>query len=144
VFTQTHTDEEGRPVRDDDSTTYTGAIETAESFGRRMHRHAWDRGLEKAQTRVVLGDGAPWIWNIADEHFPGAIQIVDLYHARQHLWELAGRLFSSDEKQRKSWASRLEKKLDAGKVEAVVKNVRAVPAISPAPGRAHRKRSRVL
>jgi len=35
--------------------------------------------------KVILGDGAVWIWNEADRHFPGAIQIIDLYHARQHL-----------------------------------------------------------
>ena len=132
VFTQTGIDDEGRPVRDEDSTTYTGAIEAAEPFGRRMYREACDRGWNRAKTTVVLGDGALWIWNIADEHFPGAIQIVDLYHARQHLWELAARLYPADEKQRKCWASRLEKKLDAGKVETVVNNMRAIPASSTA------------
>jgi hypothetical protein len=131
VFTQTEIDEQGRPRRDEDSTTYTGAIETADVFGRRIYREAWDRGWDRAKTKVILGDGAPWIWNIADEHFPGAIQIVDLYHARQHLWELAGSLFPADEKQRRAWASRLEKKLDAGKVETVVKNIRAVSAPTP-------------
>jgi hypothetical protein len=132
VFTQTGIDHEGRPVRDDASTTYTGAIEAAGPFGRRIYREACDRGWNRAKTKVVLGDGAPWIWNIADEHFPGAIQIVDLYHARQHLWELAARLYPADEKQRKRWASRLEKKLDAGKVETVVKTIRAIPASSTA------------
>lgn len=132
VFTQTEIDDEGRPVRDDASTTYTGAIEAAEPFGRRIYREACDRGWNRAKTKVVLGDGAPWIWNIADEHFSGAIQIVDLYHARQHLWELAARLYPADEKQRKRWASRLEKKLDAGKVETVVKTMRAIPASSTA------------
>ena len=132
VFTQTGTDEEGRPVRDDASTTYTGAIETAEQFGRRVYREAWDRGWDRAQTKVVLGDGALWIWNIADEHFPGAIQIVDLYHARQHLWELAAKVYPADVKQRKTWASRIEKKLDSGKVETVVKNLRALSVPSTA------------
>ena len=132
VFTQTTTDEEGRPVRDSDSTTYTGAIETAEEFGNRIYREAWDRGWDRAKTKVVIGDGAIWIWNIAEEHFPGAIQIVDLYHARQHLWELAAKLFPVDEKKRKAWGSRLEKKLDAGKVESVVKTLRALAAPSPA------------
>lgn len=126
VFTQTGTDKEGRPVRDEDSTTYTGAIETADRFGRRIYREALDRGWDRAKTKVVLGDGALWIWNIADEHFPGAIQIVDLYHARQHLWELAAKLFPSDEKRRKAWASRLEKKLDAGQVESLVKTLRTL------------------
>jgi Uncharacterised protein family (UPF0236) len=125
VFTQTRTDEQGRPVRDEASTSYTGAIETAEQFGRRLYREAWDRGCSGARKKVVLGDGALWIWNIADEHFPGAIQIVDLYHARQHLWELASKLFPADESQRKRWASRLEKKLDAGKIETLIKNLRA-------------------
>jgi hypothetical protein len=132
VFTQTGVDDEGRPVRDEDSTTYTGAIETAEPFGRRIYREACDRGWDRAKTKVVLGDGALWIWNIADEHFAGAIQIVDLYHARQHLWELAAKLYPADEKQRKAWASRLEKKLDAGKVETIVKTLRATSAPSTA------------
>ena len=43
-----------------------------------------------------MGDGAEWIWNLAEQHFPGAVQIVDLYHARQHLWDLARRLYPND------------------------------------------------
>jgi hypothetical protein len=132
VFTQTETDEEGKPVRDEDSTSYTGAIETAGQFGRRLYREAYDRGLNSAGKKVILGDGAVWIWNIADEHFPGAVQIVDLYHARQHLWELASTLFPGDEPGRKKWASHLEKKLDAGNIETFVKNLRDFSAPSAA------------
>ena len=65
---------------------------------------------------MVIGDGALWIWNIADEHFPGAIQIVDLYHARQHLWELSGKLFPSDPQRRQRWVTQLKRKLDTGKI----------------------------
>jgi hypothetical protein len=75
VFTQTTTDKKGRPVRDEASTTYTGAIETADLFGRRLYTEAWERGWSRAQKKVVLGDGAEWIWNIADQHFVGAVQI---------------------------------------------------------------------
>ena len=89
VFTQTDWDQEGYPIRDSDSTTYAGAIETAEEFGKRIYLEAWKRGWSRAQKKVVMGDGAEWIWNLAEQHFPGAVQIVDLYHARQHLWELA-------------------------------------------------------
>jgi len=89
VFTQTRVDGEGPPQRDEGSTTYTAALETAEEFGRRIFTEAQGRGWNRARQRVVIGDGAPWIWNLADEHFPGALQIVDLYHARQHLWALA-------------------------------------------------------
>jgi hypothetical protein len=130
VFTQTALDSEGRPVRDEGSTTYTGAIEGAEEFGRRMYRHAWDRGWSRAKAKIILADGAVWIWNIADREFPGAIQIVDIYHARQHLWELAGKLFAADERQRNRWATKLQKKLDAGKIEPLVNQLRAFPAPS--------------
>jgi hypothetical protein len=92
VFTQTRWDEEGFAVRDPDSTAYTGAIETAEEFGKRTYLEAWNRGWSRAEKKVLMGDGAEWIWNLADQHFPGAIQIVDLYHARQHLWDLARKL----------------------------------------------------
>ena len=91
VFTQTTVDEEGYPVRDEASTTYVGAIESCEEFGRRLFAEAWGRGWARAEKRVVLGDGAEWIWNQADLHFPGAIQIVDLYNARQHLWDLSAK-----------------------------------------------------
>ena len=54
---------------------------------------------------------------------------MDLYHARQHLWELGSRLFPNEEKKRKTWVSRLEKKLDAGKIEILVKNLRMAAAL---------------
>ena len=100
VFTQTKWDEEGYPIRDPDSTTYTGAIETAEEFGKRLYLEAWNRGWSRAEKKVVIGDGAEWIWNLAEQHFPGAIQIVDLFHARQHLWDLARRLYPKDKAER--------------------------------------------
>ena len=129
-FTQTTVDEEGRPVRDAASTTYTGAIETAEQFGRRLYTEAWERGWSRADKKVVLGDGAVWIWNIADREFPGAIQIVDLYHAREHLWDLAGQLFA-DEKEKKRWAARMQTTLEAGKIEQIVRILRSCPAPHP-------------
>jgi hypothetical protein len=78
VFTQATRDKEGIPIRDPDSTTYTGAIESAELFGKRIYVEANQRGWRRAAKKVVLADGAEWIWNLADLHFPGAIQIVDL------------------------------------------------------------------
>jgi hypothetical protein len=124
VFTQTTTDQEGRPVRDEDSTSYVAAIETAEAFGLRLYTEAWRRGWSRAQKKVVIGDGAIWIWNLADQHFPSAIQIVDLYHARQHLWELLPKLFSKDGKESKRWIARCLDRLDHGKIEALVKILR--------------------
>jgi hypothetical protein len=123
VFTQTRTDKEGRPMRDQDSTTYVAAIEGAQEFGLRLYTEAWQRGWSGAGKKVVLGDGAVWIWNLSAQHFPGAIQIVDLYHARQHLWELSAKLFPQDQKARMRWMGRGLQQLDQGKVESLVKTL---------------------
>jgi hypothetical protein len=132
VFTQTTTDDKGRPIRDPASTTYTGAIETAELFGRRLYAEAFERGWDRAKKKVVLADGAEWIWNIANQHFAGAIQIVDIWHARQHLWDLAAKLFPSpDEKQRERWAKKLVRKLNKGRIETVVVELRGFPTRQP-------------
>ena len=124
VFTQTTTDEDGRPVREEESTSYVGAIETAEQFGLRLYTEAWRRGWSRAKKKVVIGDGAVWIWNLAEQHFPGAIQIVDLYHARQHLWELSAKLFPHHDAPCKRWIARCLNRLDRGKIEALVKILR--------------------
>jgi hypothetical protein len=89
VFTQTGLNEQGYPIRDVGPTTYVAAIETVGRFGKRLFVEAWKRGWSQADKKVVMGDGAEWIWNIADQQFPGAVQIVDLFHARQHLWDIA-------------------------------------------------------
>lgn len=126
VFTQTAVDAEGRPVRDEHSTTYTGAIETAERLGRRIYTEACQRGWNRAQKKVVMGDGAEWIWNLAELHFPGAIQIVDLYHARQHLWNLARTLYPHDDARQKRWLMAQQDKLDQGKIERLVASLRSL------------------
>ena len=126
VFTQTTHDEEGFAIRDPDSTTYTGAIEIAEQFGRRLCREAGNRGWSRAEKKVVIGDGAEWIWNLADIHFPGAVQIVDLYHARQHLWDLARKLYPNDTVSQKAWIKTHQKRLlYKGKIEKLVLSLRS-------------------
>ena len=127
VFTQTAWDKKGFPIRDPDSTTYTGAIETAEEFGKRLYLEAWKRGWSRAEKKVVMGDGAEWIWNLAEQHFPGAVQIVDLYHARQHLWDLARRLYPNNEAGQKAWMKLHQKRLlDKGKIEKLVAAIRSI------------------
>jgi hypothetical protein len=126
VFTQTKWDEEGYAIRDPDSTTYTGAIETAEAFGKRIYLEAWNRGWSRAQKKVVIGDGAEWIWNLADQHFPGAIQIVDLYHARQHLWDLARKLYPNQDAEQRRWMMIHQDMLDEGKIENLVQSLRSI------------------
>lgn len=127
VFTQTSWDQKGFAIRDPDSTTYTGAIESAEDFGKRIYLEAWNRGWSRAEKKVAMGDGAEWIWNLADLHFPGAVQIVDLYHARQHLWDLARKLYPNDALHQKAWIKAHQKRLlDKGKIEKLVVALRSI------------------
>jgi hypothetical protein len=120
VFTQTTTDETGFPVRDPHSTTFVGAIESAEEFGKRIYAEAVRRELLRAQRVVILGDAARWIHGLAEEYFPGAIQIVDLYHAREHVSNLCRLLFNPSETLVLRWRTRWWTTLDEGKVEKII------------------------
>jgi len=126
VFTQSKVDAKNFPVRDAASTSYVGAIETAEVFGPRIYAEALRRGLRQAQKVIVLGDGAPWIWGIASEYFPGAIQCVDLFHARQHLAELGKVAFGPKSIEAKQWSDSRSGELDLSDVEAVIESMRQI------------------
>ena len=103
-------DENGTPTRDPGSVTYSAAIETAATldtdrprspFTERVLREATRRRFSDAQRSVVLGDGAPWIWKIAHELFPRAIQIVDRFHVKEHLSNLSKILYVNKPSRRK-------------------------------------------
>ena len=115
IFTQTGINKDGAPVRDENSTTYFGAIENSEKFGKRLYSEAAARGFSEAKEVVIIGDGAKWIWSIADEHFFGATQIVDMYHAKEHLHGLIKLMFTEKEKQ-VSITEKWEKLLENGEI----------------------------
>jgi hypothetical protein len=131
VFTQTTVDGEGYAIRDEASTSYVGAIENCEEFGRRLYAEAWQRGWARAEKKVVLGDGSKWIWEQAALHFPDAIHIVDHYHSREHLGTLAGKLYPQDEPARKRWMMVEKDRLDDGKIEDIVASLRTLVDAHP-------------
>ena len=127
-------DQEGIPVRDPGSVTYSAAIESAASryndelpsaFSQRVYREAQRRGFNQAKRRVVLGDGAPWIWNLATEQFPGAIQIVDLFHAKEHLSDVAKAIYGPGSDLGRQWAKKRHAELDNGNMDALLHALRA-------------------
>ena len=126
-------DDEGIPVRDPGSVSYSAAIESAATdnsdearceFGERVDREARRRGFDRAPRRVVLGDGAVWIWNLADELFPRAVQIVDLYHAKGHLSDVAKAIYGAGSELAAQWAKRRHDELDDGKLDALLAALR--------------------
>jgi hypothetical protein len=127
LFTQATTGNDGRPVRDPASSSYLATFAPAAGFGTLMAAEARRRGAGQVRQLIVLGDGAAWIWNLASQHFPEATQIVDLYHAREHLHEL-GRIVEfmlgagySD------WITARLADLDAGDIPALLAAARALP-----------------
>jgi transposase-like protein len=119
VFTQVGLDRKGRPQRDPDSTTYVGAIEPSTLFGWRIYAEALRRGLEQAQTVLVLTDGARYNHTIVQTHFPQAVHIVDLFHAYEHLTAIAQTLWGPEAKAPKSWRDWLE----AGDIRRLLRQI---------------------
>ncbi len=126
-------DERGTPVRDEGSVTYSAALESAcaldtaasrSPFAQRVWREATRRRFCQAPRRVVLGDGALWIWNIADDQFPGATQIVDRYHAKEYLSDLGKALYGPTAPRAAQWAARRKEELDTGKFPALLNAIR--------------------
>lgn len=96
VFTQLRTPKGEPPERDPDSTTYVASFDESVDFGGIIRQEAILRGMAYARKLVVLGDGAPWIWEVARVNFPHAVWILDLYHAFEHVNELAAMIYPKE------------------------------------------------
>jgi len=120
LFTQTTIDDDGRPVRDPGSSSYLATFEPAARFGQLVDAEARRRGAEHIRQLVALGDGAVWIWNLADQHFPAATQIVDLYHAREHVHDLATLATRLLRDSQPDWLTQRLDELDNGDIPALL------------------------
>ena len=125
-------DKEGRPVRDAGSVSHNAAIESIATrdtdkvpapFVRRVLREIGRRGFADVERRVVLGDGAPWIWNFADEHLPDAIQIVDIWHAKQHIFDVAKALYGPGSDLAAQWGKIRRDQLDQGRLDLIIEEL---------------------
>jgi hypothetical protein len=113
--------------------TYVAHRLTVEEFGRFLYALAHRCGVERAQEVVILGDGARWIRHVVEDHFPTAVQIVDIYHAREHLWNVANAVHGSATPQGAAWANQADDLLSHGKIEELVQLIEKLPAISVLP-----------
>lgn len=122
----------GIPIRDHGSQTFSAAIESAASndtndissdFARRTIREATRRRFFEAERQVAIADGAPWIWNLFHEHFPKAIQILDLFHAKEHLYDAAKAIWPNREENYHYWLERRETELDSGQINRLIRRL---------------------
>ena len=135
VWTAETRNKEGRPERDEGSVSYSAGIESAAARGTDAEpsefarREAERRGFPQVSRRVIIGDGAKWIWGLAAEMFPGAIQIVDLFHAKERLWDVGKALFGDDEGRVEGWAEARCEELESGRLEAVLAALESVAPV---------------
>ena len=113
VFTQHKVDEKGHPMRDFESTTYVSSMDSVDDLGLSLRREAIRRGMGGVNQIVLLVDGAPALEKLGRDYFAGCVQIVDFYHALEHLQELLKLLWDKShpefEKHRQQWKKRLLK-----------------------------------
>jgi hypothetical protein len=128
VWSAESRDKEGRPTRDEGSVTYSAAIESAAArttddapFAQRVIREATRRGFDKAERRVVLGDGAHWIWNLSGEYFPGAVEIVDRFHAKERLSDVSKAVYGVGSELGSQWAKERHDELDDGRLDDLIR-----------------------
>jgi hypothetical protein len=134
VWSAESRDKNGIPARDRGSVTYTAAIESAatrdtdddlSAFAARVRREAERRRFFQAKGQVVLGDGALWIWKLASELFPRAIQIVDRFHAKEHLTKAAKAIWGGENDNYRTWVTDRQAELDSGNIPALLEKLQA-------------------
>ena len=124
VFTQHKCDEDGHPIRDHDSTSYVSTFGSIDEFGLLLRKEARRRPYGTARKSVLLIDGALGLENHGQINFPGCQQIVDFYHAVQHLKELLEALFGKEHPEVKKLLSRWKRWLLQDRVEKIIENAR--------------------
>jgi hypothetical protein len=126
LFTVSCLDEDGRPVMDPGSSTYVATFAGKGALAELVEAEYLRRGGEHFRQVVALGDGAAWIWTMAGALYPHATHIVDIYHAREHLTDLADHLaFITPGPEQ--WLADRNAELDAGNIDAIITAARQYP-----------------
>ncbi len=126
-FTQDKLDDEGYPVRDPESSSYLATFEPAATFADLVEAEGIRRGAHHIRQLTIVGDGAAWIWDIATGKFSEATQIAGIWHAREHLHDLARVLEFRLGDQRDEWlAARLDD-LGHGDIDGICAAAHAYP-----------------
>ena len=94
---------------------------------RRLHWEAMRHGLGRARSTLVVADGAPWIWSVVNDRWSHAHQLLDFYHASQHLWTLGEALHPKQEATRRQWVEKQLHRLRHGKEKRVLRQIAALP-----------------
>jgi hypothetical protein len=111
--------------------SYVAVLGGPEPFGQAVWAEAVRRGVPQARDSIVMGDGAPWIWNLAGEHFGTSRQVVDWYHAEEHLYKAGHLAFGEGSSAAVGWAKAMETPLYQGQAWRVAQTVNDLAAEFP-------------
>ncbi len=98
---------------------YAAVLGSPEAFGPAVWGLAVEREVPRAAKSSVTADGAEWIWNLAADYFPDSEQIVDWYHACEHLGQAASALHADDPKRAERWFQARRDDLYLGEMQAI-------------------------
>jgi len=104
---------------------HVGTFGNAEAIGDKVYALAFRRGVERCRDVVVLGDGSKWIWNQAASNFPRATEILDFYHAAEHLSEVAKAWYGADSPRSAKWLENRKADFLEGRWQKVMRSIRA-------------------
>lgn len=104
-------------------------------LGRRLHWEALRGGLGRAQAQLFIGDGAPWIWNLKNDRWATATELLDFYHASQHLWALGAALLGEKQPELTLWIEPRLHELRHGKEKKVLSQLATLKRRRGEPGK---------
>lgn len=114
------TDKKGERQHQIQKREYVPYIGSAGEFSRHLYRCAVENGYGDYKETVILSDGASWIANMAEEFFPDAQHILDLFHLKENVYDFSKSKFGTDESKYVPWAERIIGMLEDGRAEDVL------------------------
>ncbi len=117
--------------------SYVAVLGGPDVFGRMAWAEAVRRKLSEAGESVMLGDAAAWIWNLIGEHFSTSRQLVDWYHAKEHLWTAANAVFGEGSIKAQQWVKAMETPLYQGHATRITEELKGL-------AQTHRRVSKAL
>jgi hypothetical protein len=107
-------------------------------LGRRLHLAACEHGLSRARQKLVVSDGAAWIWNVVQDRWADAVEVLDFYHASQHVWNL-GEAVQGDREAARPWVEKQLQQLRHGRHAAALRTIAGLPAAAGPAGEVIRR-----
>lgn len=106
---------------------YVATLKSREEFRTRVSQLYNQITEHKATNTVIIGDGAPWIWQMASEQFPGSVEILDFFHLSEYVWKVAKAAYPNQEDKQRNWVKAQQQILKKSQWQTVIENCYQLP-----------------